>query len=513
MEFVTELSLDSKFMQRCDIPSLPSRVEPFTLVIFGGAGDLARRKLLPMLFNLYRQGEMPERFAILSAGIPAMGEMAWREQMEEACRDRLGGDCPDEAWQGFSTSLFYEGGAFDDPGTYARIRERVLSLRQGCGSNVIHYLAVPPDVAPLIVGNLRLLKMCGGEFSVKVVVEKPFGRDRASAAELNRVLREAYPESSIYRIDHYLGKETVQNIIFFRFSNTIFEQLWNSRYVENVQITVAEELGVEHRAAFYERTGVVRDILQNHLLQLVALVAMEPPIGFDSELIRDEKVKVFRSIRPLDEIAIDAGAVRGQYAAGSVGGAPVPGYREEPGIPAGSWTPTFVAARLAVANWRWAGVPFYVRTGKRLARRVSEICVQFRQPPLRLFGRSCDILEPNVIVLTIQPEEGIRLRFGVKDPGSANQIAPVTVRFSYHEAFSGFAGEPYGKLLLDCMRGDLTLFERQDGVEAMWDVVDPLVARWEALPPADFPNYRAGTWGPAAADELLARDGRRWLTL
>jgi glucose-6-phosphate 1-dehydrogenase len=282
--------------------------------------------------------------------------------------------------------------------------------------------------------------------------------------------------------------------------------------VDNVQITVAEDIGVEHRSAFYERTGVVRDILQNHLLQLVALVAMEPPIGFEPELIRDEKVKVFRSIRPLDASSIDAGAVRGQYAAGVAGGLPVPGYREEPGIATESWTPTFVAARLVVANWRWAGVPFYVRTGKRLARRVTEICVQFRQPPLRLFGRSCDVLEPNVIVLTIQPEEGIRLRFGVKSPGSANQIAPVTVRFSYHEAFTGFAAEPYGKLLLDCMRGDLTLFERQDGVEAMWDVVDPLVARWEALPPPDFPNYRAGTWGPAAADELLGREGRRWLT-
>jgi glucose-6-phosphate 1-dehydrogenase len=513
MEFITELSLDSKYLQRCDIPVPQYRIEPFTLVIFGGAGDLARRKLVPMLFNLFLQGEMPERFMILGVGVPVMDDGSYRTLMAEACRVRLGDACSSEAWDTFSSSVFYEGGTFEEPATYAHVRDRVSAMSRTCGHNVIHYLAVPPDVTPLIVGNLRQIHMCGGEFSVKVIVEKPFGRDRRSAAELNRVLREAYPENGIYRIDHYLGKETVQNIIFFRFANTMFEQLWNSRYVDNVQITVAEELGVEHRAAFYDRTGVVRDIFQNHLLQLVALVAMEPPIGFEAELIRDEKVKIFRSIRPLDAEAVDTGAVRGQYAAGSVGGAVVPGYREETGIPPTSWTPTFVAARLSVASWRWAGVPFYVRTGKRLARRVTEICVQFRQPPLRLFGRSCDVLEPNVIALTIQPEEGIRMRFGVKNPGTANQIAPVTVRFSYHEAFTGFAAEPYGRLLLDCMRGDLTLFERQDGVEAMWDVVDPLVARWETLPPGDFPNYPAGSWGPAASEELLARDGRRWLTV
>jgi glucose-6-phosphate 1-dehydrogenase len=458
VEFITELSLDSKFLRSCDIPVAPQKIEPFSAVIFGGAGDLARRKLIPMLFNLFLQGSLPERFAILGAGIPEMGDDAYRQAMAEACRVRLATAFTAEGWQAFAPSLHYLGGGFDRQATFEAIRDRLAELRPICGSSVVHYLAVPPDLTPLIVANLRLLKMCGGDATVKVVVEKPFGRDRASAEALNLVLRDAYPESSIYRMDHYLGKETVQNIIFFRFSNTIFEQLWNSHHVDNVQITVAEELGIEHRAAFYERTGVVRDILQNHLLQLVALVAMEPPIGFESELIRDEKVKIFRSIRPLDASAIDTGAVRGQYAAGTSGGAPVPGYREEPGIPPGSHTPTFVAARLAVANWRWAGVPFYVRTGKRLPRRVTEICVQFRQPPLRLFGRSCDVLEPNVIVLTIQPEEGIRLRFGVKDPGSANRIAPVTVRFSYHEAFTGFAAEPYGGLLLDCLRGDLTLF-------------------------------------------------------
>jgi glucose-6-phosphate 1-dehydrogenase len=512
VDFVTDLALESRFLHGCDIPLPSRRVEPFTLVIYGGAGDLARRKLVPTLLRLFAQGELPERFCVLGAGLPELADDAWRAQMAEACRQSPVSGFTPERWPAFAGCLQYQGGAFDDPGFYDRLRERIAGLADSCGSRVVHYLAVPPDAAPLIVANLRRVRLCDGEFSAKVVVEKPFGRDRASAAALNRVLREAFDEDRIYRIDHYLGKETVQNIIFFRFSNTIFEQLWNSRYVDHVQITVAEDLGVGHRSAFYERTGVVRDILQNHLLQLLALVAMEPPIGFEAEFIRDEKVKVFRSIRPLDAASLDD-AVRGQYAAGRVDDGDVAGYRQEPGVAPDSPTPTFVAARLAVANWRWAGVPFYLRTGKRLARRLTEIVVQFRQPPLRLFGRSCDVLEPNLLALAIQPEEGIRLRFGVKNPGTDNQIAPVTTRFTYHEVFADASREPYGKLLLDCLRGDLTLFERQDGVEAMWDVVDPLVAHWEATPPAAFPNYAAGSWGPAAADELLQRDGRRWLVV
>jgi glucose-6-phosphate 1-dehydrogenase len=489
-------------------------MDPFCLVIYGGSGDLATRKLLPTLFELYQQGDFPEPCAVIGAGLPSLSDEAYREVISAACREALGENFAPDKWPGFARFLFAVGGGFDDQSTFESLLSRLKELAPPCGNRIIHYLAVPPDATPLVVANLKALRLCGGgEFSTKVIVEKPFGRDRSSAEELNRILLDAFSEKSIYRIDHYLGKETVQNIIFFRFSNTIFEQLWNSRYVDNVQITVAEDVGVEHRAAFYERTGVVRDILQSHLLQLVALVAMEPPIGFAAELIRDEKVKVFRSIRPLDASEVDAEAVRGQYGPGTLGLRAVPGYREEEGVAPGSTTPTFVAARLAVANWRWAGVPFYVRTGKRLARRVTEVCVQFRQPPLRLFGRSCDVLEPNVLVLTIQPEEGILLRFGVKNPGTANQIAPVNVRFTYRGSFSAAPAPPYGRLLLDCMRGDLTLFERQDGVEAMWDVVDPVIARWEQIAPTDFPNYRAGTWGPAAAEALLARTGRRWLTI
>jgi glucose-6-phosphate 1-dehydrogenase len=513
MEFITELSLDSKYLQSCDLEAPVLTLEPVCLVIYGGSGDLATRKLLPTLFELHQQGELPKQFAVIGAGLPSLSDHAYRELMAGACRAALGESFSREKWESFAGLLFSVGGGFDDQATFAGLLSRLRELASRCGNRIIHYLAVPPDVTPLIVANLKALRLCGGEYSTKVVVEKPFGRDRSSAGELNRVLLDAFSERSIYRIDHYLGKETVQNIIFFRFSNTIFEQLWNSRYVDNVQVTVAEDIGVGHRAAFYERTGVVRDILQSHLLQLVALVAMEPPIGFDAELIRDEKVKVFRSIRPLAVSDVDAEAVRGQYGAGSLGDRAVPGYREEERVAPGSTTPTFVAARLAVANWRWAGVPFYVRTGKRLARRVTEICIQFRQPPLRLFGRTCDVLEPNTLVLTIQPEEGILLRFGVKNPGTANQIAPVNVRFTYRDAFSAAPAPPYGKLLLDCMRGDLTLFERQDGIEAMWDVVDPLLERWEQVAPTDFPNYRAGTWGPAASEGLLARAGRRWLTV
>ena len=512
MDFITELSLDSKYLQSCDI-DLPSyNLQPFLLVIYGGAGDLATRKLVPTIFNLHLQGELPAACSIIGVGLPALSDDSYRGLMAEACEEALGANFNSALWESFGSTLFSVGGSLQDPATYKKLRDRLEELTKSCGKMLIHYLAVPPDITATIVSYLREMHLCSGDYSAKVVAEKPFGRDRASASALNRVLREAFEESSIYRIDHYLGKETVQNIIFFRFSNTIFEQLWNSRHVDNVQITVAEDEGAGHRAAFYERTGVVRDILQNHLLQLVALVAMEPPIGFEAEFIRDEKVKIFRSIRPLAPRDVDAEAVRGQYGAAKTGLVAVPGYREEEHVPPDSSTPTFVAARLAVANWRWAGVPFYVRTGKRLARRVTEICLQFRQPPLRLFGRTCDVLEPNVLVLTIHPEEGIRLRFGVKNPGTANQIAPVNVHFTYRDSFAVASPEPYGKLLLDCIKGDLTLFERQDGIEAMWNVVDPLVARWEQVAPADFPNYRAGTWGPAAAEELLARNGRRWLT-
>jgi len=344
-------------------------------------------------------------------------------------------------------------------------------------------------------------------------MEKPFGTDRASAAKLNQFVLKYFDEKQIYRIDHYLGKDTVQNIIFFRFANSIFEPLWNRLYIDHIQITVAEDIGVGHRGVFYEQAGVVRDIVQNHIMQLIALVAMEPPVGFEADLIRDEKVKVFETIRSMDEEYIYHNTVRGQYGHGRFRDKSAAAYREEENVSRNSHTPTYLAAKLYIDNWRWAGVPFYIRTGKRLARQLTEIFVQFKQPPLRLFGRTCDILSPNALILTIQPQEAISLQLSVKYPGMENHPYTVNMEFNYEKSFSFKMHLPYERLIIDAIKDDLTLFARQDGVEAMWSVVDPIIERWESIPPQDFPNYAAGTWGPEEADELMQRDGRCWREL
>jgi glucose-6-phosphate 1-dehydrogenase len=394
---------------------------------------------------------------------------------------------------------------------HARIENLVVPAAQGA-KNVVYYLAIPPQAVPLAVTRLKDHALCKGFWDTKIVAEKPFGKDRESARQLNRILTSAFDERQIYRIDHYLAKEPVDNIIFFRFSNTIFEEVWNRRYVDNVQITVAEDLGVEHRGVFYESAGVVRDIVQNHLLQVVALMAMEAPIGFTPDFIRDEKVKIVQSIRPVDPGYIDTFIVRGQYGRGRIDGREVTGYREEPNVSKTSNTPTFFAGKFNIDNLRWAGVPFYLRTGKRLPRRATEICIAFKRLPLRLFGRTCDVLEPNALFLTVEPDERISLRFLVKYPYSANQLCSVRMDFSYRETFKTPAHQPYERLLVDVLKGDLTLFVREDTIEQMWAVVDPITARWESVPPGDFPNYAAGTWGPAAAERLLAQEGRMWLT-
>jgi glucose-6-phosphate 1-dehydrogenase len=511
-DFVTSFEGGEGSLETCGLPEEEYRIEPFTIVIFGGAGDLGKRKLIPTIYGIFAEGELPEAFSVIGVGMPFMSEEEYRDIMAEAVDLSPEVEYKSGKWSEFARRLHYVPGGFEDESTYAALQDMLRKQEESCAGNAIYYLAVPPSVGPLIVAKLRDLGMCRVGKGAKVVVEKPFGRDRESAVHLNSLLRTAFEERQIYRIDHYLGKETVQNIIFFRFSNTIFERLWNSQYVDNVQITVAEDMGIEHRGAFYEQAGVVRDIVQNHLLQLVALVAMEPPIGFDADYIRDEKVKVFRSIRPFSGEEVDRLTVRGQYGPGTVRGEPVAGYREEEGVAEDSRTPTYMAARLTVANWRWAGVPFYVRAGKRLARRVTEICLEFKQPPLRLFGRSCDVLEPNILVLTIQPDERIFLRFGVKYPRAANKIYPVDIDFRYRDVFGEKLQPPYGRLLVDCMKGDLTLFVRQDGAEAMWDCVDPVIQRWEEREAEGFPNYQAGTWGPEEGLKLLARDGRNWIT-
>jgi len=505
----------SRFLQTCDIPLPSMNVEPFTLVIFGGAGDLSKKKLLPTLFHLYREKELPKNFSVLAFARSKMADEAYRQLMKESVREFGEGSFSEPSWAEFSRHLFYLSGSFEEDRSYEelnKIVERLTVPTSKGDRQLIYYLSVPPQVTPVIVEKLKIHCLCKEPFKTKIIAEKPFGRDRPSAAKLNKVLTDAFDENQIYRIDHYLGKETVQNIIFFRFANSIFEDLWNSHHIDHVQITVAEDLGIERRGAFYEASGVVRDIVQNHLLQLIAMVAMEPPIGFEAEFIRDEKRKVFHSIQPMSDDMIDRFTVRGQYGPGKIDGQDIRGYREEEEISAGSNTPTFFAARFHVANWRWTGVPFYLRTGKRMSKRVTEIAIQFKQPPLRLFGRTCDVLEPNILLLTIQPDERISLRFGVKYPYSPNQIYTVNMAFGYQETFKTKLQHPYDRLLLDCMKGDLTLFVREDEIEAMWDVVDPIISRWERVPPLQFPNYAAGTWGPQEAHKLLNQEGRQWIT-
>ena len=506
---------DDEGIQNCDIELDDFTIDPFTLVIFGGAGDLSQRKLLPMLFHIFTEGDLPPDFSIVGFGLPEMDDDGYRNLVREAVRTHGEEPFEEKHWEAFSRHLHYLSGDFETAANYEKLTSELNLLcgkQSGEKRRVIYYMAVPPDFFPVIINQLSSHRLCKDRFDTRIIIEKPFGRNRGSAEALSSTIRAAFDESQIYRIDHYLGKETVQNIIFFRFANSIFEPLWNRRYIDNVQITVAEDLGIEHRGNFYEEAGVVRDIIQNHMLQLVALVAMEPPVGFAADYIRDEKVKIFRSIRLMDSEYVDAFSVRGQYGPGRIGGETVPGYREEKDVAKDSNTPTFIAAKLHIDNWRWAGVPFYIRAGKRLPKRITQICIQFKQPPLRLFSHTCDILNPNFLLLTVQPREEITLHFGVKYPLSRNAIHPVNMEFDYQKAFKTKRHSPYERLLIDCMRGDLTLFVRQDGIAAQWNVVDPLIVRWEENPAGDFPNYAAGAWGPGDSDRLLLKDGRNWIT-
>lgn len=506
-------SLQSKFLETCDIPVYDFKIEPFTMVIFGGAGDLSKRKLLPTIFHLYMENELPSHFSLLGIGLPEMDDAHYRGLMKEAIQEFSEEPFDEKKWNEFGKHLFYISGAFDNDNVYKNLckkTDEVSTLTEKGRKDIIYYMAVPPNFTPVIVDKLKLHNLCKGQFNTKIIVEKPFGRDRETAVNLNNRLIKGFDEQQIYRIDHYLGKETVQNIMFFRFSNSIFEPLWNRRYIDHIQVTVAEDLGIEHRGIFYEQAGVVRDIVQNHIMQLIGLVAMEPPVGFEADFIRDEKVKVFHSIRTMDNGFIESFTVRGQYGPGKINKINVPGYREEKNISSDSNTPTFIATKLYIDNWRWAGVPFYIRTGKRLAKRITEIVVQFKQPPLKLFGRTCDVLDPNLLMLSIQPKEKVSLHFGVKYPKSGNEIYPVNMEFSYQDTFGIKKHPPYERLLIDSMKGDLTLFVRQDGVEAMWDVVDPIIAYWENTPAPDFPNYPAGSWGPQKAHQLLEKEGKKW---
>ncbi len=505
--------VDSRYLESCDIPpGALKKIEPFTLLIFGGTGDLSRMKLMPTLFSLYSNGELPERFSILGFGRTQLTDEGFRALMKEAIAVSEDVSFDGGKWEEFGARLFYESGHVGEDETMRRLSSRIGDLSPSAdksAGNVIYYLAVPPDTMSAIISRLKDFHLCTG---AKIIVEKPFGSNRQTARTLNEVLRGAFEEDQIYRIDHYLGKETVQNIMFLRFANPIFERLWNERNIDNVQITVAEDIGIGLRGEFYEKNGIVRDIVQNHVMQLIGMVAMEPPIGFQADYIRDEKIKVVRAIRPMDSDYIDKYMVRGQYSAGEIAGTVVEGYREEAKVSPSSLTPTFFAGKFYVDNLRWATVPFYVRAGKRLKRRVTEICLQFKPLPLRLFGRTCDVMEPNALILTVQPEERISVRFGVKYPFSENRMQAVNMDFCYRGAFPETHYGAYERLLIDCMRGDLTLFVREDMVDAMWEVVDPINERWESLAPGDFPNYEAGSWGPEAADRLIKGDGHSWLT-
>jgi len=506
---------DYSASQFCEIIPEKFNIKPFTMVIFGGTGDLSKRKLLPTLYHLCKDQNLPDEFSIIAFASSERSDEEYREFVRQSLIE-FGDEAPEgECWNSFSRHLFYISGEFHDRKSYEKLSgylEEISAVNENGTMEVIYYLAVPPQFLKDIFSNLSTCKLCKGMFQTRVIIEKPFGRDRKSAIELNRTIADSFDERQIYRIDHYLGKETVQNILFFRFANSIFEPLWNRRYIDHVQITVAESIGIENRARFYDSAGVVRDIVQNHLMQLLALVAMEPPIGFDADYIRNEKVKVYRTVRVMDGEYIDQFTVRGQYGKGQIGGATVRSYREEKDIAPDSTTATFFAGKFYIDNWRWAGVPFYLRSGKRLQKRVTEISIHFKQPPLKLFSSACEIREPNILVLRVQPREAISLHFGVKHPGIGNQLYPVTMTFSYEKDLQGNVHYPlpYERLLIDCMKGDQTLFARQDGIEAMWAVVDPIIERWEHTPAPELPNYASGSWGPEAADTLMRRENRTW---
>jgi len=485
-----------------------------TVILFGASGDLAKRKVIPAMYDLAQYNSLGACYAIIGFARTPMTDETFRNNVGEAAKtiSEVGPIDP-QKWSDFAANLFYTAGDYSDPDSYVRLVGRLAELEAAkklCG-NRLFYLSTPPEVYPDIVeqlGRAGLARPNKPNSWVRIIIEKPFGRDLASAKQLNKIVLNVFEEKQIYRIDHYLGKDTVQNLLVLRFGNGIFEPLWNRNYVDQVQITASETLGVERRGGFYETAGALRDMIQSHVLQLTSLVAVEPPASFDATAVRNEKLKVLQSIRPFNLEMVAQWVVRGQYAPGKIADKPLPGYREEQGVKPDSRTETFVAMRLLVDNWRWAGVPFYLRTGKRLARRSTEIMIQFKRAPHIVF-REREV-EPNRLVLNIQPEEGVSVSFGAKRPGTEMSIGNVTMNFSYKEGFGGTTRSAYATLLNDCLRGDATLFDRGDSVEAAWSLVDPILDVWSAAKTAGVPVYSSGTWGPKESDQLLERDGRQW---
>ncbi len=475
---------------------------PVSIVIFGASGDLTQRKLVPSLFNLYRKGRMPKKFCIVGYGGTAFTDEEFRTHLEEGLKHFASFKYSEEEWDHCASNLGYRQGRYDNAEDFKKLESMLKDWEAGPGDR-IYYMATPPGVFPNIIDQLAQTgQLAENDGWRRVVIEKPFGTDLKSACDLNEQIHKALNEKQIYRIDHYLGKETVQNILVSRFSNTIFEPLWNRNYIDHVEITVAEQVGVEHRARFYDQVGVLRDMFQNHLLQLVSLVAMEPPVSFDASALRNEKVKVLSAIHPMKEEDVPRKTVLAQYK----------GYREEEGVNKDSRTPTYAAVRLQVDNWRWQGVPFYLRSGKSLQEKLSQVTIEFKEPPHLLFPNTESHLTPNMLVLYLQPDEGMHLRFEAKVPDTVSEMRSVDMEFHYEDSFGKTAiPEAYERLLLDVLTGDPSLFTRADEVETAWGIIDPIIRAWDKQKET-LPVYEPGTWGPAEADELLAKDKRKWST-
>jgi glucose-6-phosphate 1-dehydrogenase len=483
-------------------------------VIFGASGDLTWRKLIPALYNLYLDDQLPERLAVLGIGRKPISDQEFRTHLHAGV-DQFSrrGRAAEKPWAEFAARLTYLAGDLGEAQTGTDLVERLKQFDQvwGDAANRIFYLAIPPALAETVAGQLAQLNLCKDCRRDRLVVEKPFGHDLASARALDQTLTGMFAESQIYRIDHYLGKETVQNLLAFRFANALFEPIWDRRYIDHVQITVAETVGVGSRGGYYEHAGALRDMVQNHLLQILCLIAMESPVSFAADEIRNKKVDVLRAIHPIRPDKVHHYAVRGQYGKGQIGAQKIPGYRQEAGVAGDSSTETFAALRLFIDNWRWQGVPFYLRTGKCLADKVSQVSILFRPVPHQSFPASAvENWQPNRLVIRIQPEEGITLRIQAKQPGTRMILAPVDMQFCYRDAFHTSAPEAYETLLLDVLRGDATLFMRADQVETAWEVIAPVLDSWTQVPAGDFPDYHPGSWGPEAAAALLTQDGRNW---
>ena len=491
--------------------------EPTIIVIFGGSGDLTWRKLMPALYNLYLAKWMPEKFMILAFGRQEISDIQYRKRLHEGVNKfSRNGKTEKKEWDKFSKNIYYKGADFNTAAIYNGLKKEIIALEKEwkVTANRIFYMAIPPQMIETVASGIGKAGLAEDKLLSRLVIEKPFGHDLDSAKELNKKLSSIFNECQVYRIDHYLGKETVQNIMAFRFANALFEPIWNRNYIDHVQVTVSEQLGVEDRGGYYETAGALRDMIQNHLLQLACLIAMEPPVSFNADEVRNRKVDVLRAIRKINHTDVHNFAVRGQYNEGWIEGKKVKAYRDEKGVAADSNTETFAAFKFFIDNWRWQNVPFYLRTGKRMNETISVITIQFKPVPHQAFpSESAENWQPNKLILNIQPDMGIRLRFQAKQPGLNMHLTPVDMLFDYSNTYTTGSPEAYETLLLDIMQGDATLFMRADQVEAAWEVIMPIIDTWNANHSINFPNYAAGMQGPEDSEALIAKDGNSWIAM